>query len=136
MSEHGHSHSDAFAQKEGRWAQAAEERISLFRHDEEIERGLAFGLPGSPTLVDRTIPTFSRGELPHFAGERGTFLNSPVPGGRQRGRPMPRSPSSARRWTPVPPTAPAHGSARRASAAPRTCSAPTATSSVSTCASS
>ena len=77
MSEHGHSHSDAFAQKEGRWAQAAEERISLFRHDEEIERGLAFGLPGSPTLVDRTIPTFSRGELPHFAGERGTFLNSP-----------------------------------------------------------
>lgn len=73
----GHSHSDAFAQKEGRWAQAAEERISLFRHDQEIEQGLAFGLPGSPTLVDRTIPTFSRGELPHFAGERGTFLNSP-----------------------------------------------------------
>ena len=77
MSEHGHSHSDAFAQKEGRWAQAAEERISLFRHDEEIERALAFGLAGSPTLVDRTIPTFSRGELPHFAGERGTFLNAP-----------------------------------------------------------
>src|SRR6476469_1674760 len=67
----GHSHSDAFAQKEGRWAQAAEERISLFRHDQEIEQGLAFGLPGSPTLVDRTIPTFSRGELPHFAGVRG-----------------------------------------------------------------
>ncbi|MCW2812415.1 MAG: agmatinase, partial [Friedmanniella sp.] len=73
----GHSHSDAFAQKEGRWAQEAEARISLFRHDEEIERGLAYGLAGSPTLVDRTIPTFSRGELPHFAGERGTFLNSP-----------------------------------------------------------
>ncbi|WP_246227320.1 hypothetical protein [Propioniciclava coleopterorum] len=66
--DHQHSHSDAFASKEGRWAQLAEERISLFRHDEEIERGLAFGLEGSPTLKDRTIPTFSRGELPHFAG--------------------------------------------------------------------
>ncbi|HEV7710386.1 MAG TPA: agmatinase family protein [Asanoa sp.] len=77
MTQNGHSHSDAFAAQEGRWAQLAEERLSLFRHDEEIERGLAFGLPGSPTLVDRTIPTFSRGELPHFAGERGTFLNCP-----------------------------------------------------------
>ena len=49
---------------------------------------------------------------------------------------MPRSPSSGHRWTPEPPTAPVHGSALRASAAPRTSSAPTATSSVSTCASS
>jgi agmatinase len=73
----GHSHSDGFAGSQGRWAQEAEARISLHRHDEEIERGLAFGLPGSPTLVDKTIPTFCRGELPHFAGERGTFLNSP-----------------------------------------------------------
>jgi agmatinase len=72
-----HSHSDGFAASQGRWAQEAEARISLHRHDEEIQRGLAFGLQGSPTLVDRTIPTFSRGELPHFAGERGTFLNCP-----------------------------------------------------------
>ena len=72
-----HSHSDGFAASQGKWAQEAEARISLFRHDEEIQRGLAFGLQGSPTLVDRTIPTFSRGELPHFAGERGTFLNCP-----------------------------------------------------------
>ena len=27
--------------------------------------------------MDRTIPTFARGELPHFAGDRGTFLNCP-----------------------------------------------------------
>lgn len=72
-----HSHSDGFAASQGRWAQEAEALISLHRHDEEIQRGLAFGLQGSPTLVDRTIPTFSRGELPHFAGERGTFLNCP-----------------------------------------------------------
>ena len=58
---HTHSHSDGFAASQGKWAQEAEARISLFRHDEEIERGLAFGLQGSPTLVDRTIPTFSRG---------------------------------------------------------------------------
>nr|SBO97281.1 Agmatinase [Nonomuraea gerenzanensis] len=38
---------------------------------------MAHGLPGAPTLTDRTIPTFARGELPHFAGERGTFLKCP-----------------------------------------------------------
>ena len=34
------------------------------------------GLPGAESLTDRTIPTFSRGELPHFAGIN-TFLKSP-----------------------------------------------------------
>ena len=34
---HTHSHSDGFAASQGRWAQQAEERISLFRHQEEIE---------------------------------------------------------------------------------------------------
>jgi agmatinase len=77
VTDHHHSHSDGFAASQGRWAQEAEALISLHRHDEEIQRGLAFGLQGSPTLVDKTIPTFSRGELPHFAGERGTFLNCP-----------------------------------------------------------
>jgi agmatinase len=73
----GDSHSHAPVNQQGRWAQEAEARLSLFRHDEEIERSVAFGLAGSPTLVDRTIPTFARGELPHFAGDRGTFLNCP-----------------------------------------------------------
>jgi agmatinase len=42
----------------------------------EQERALALGLPGAPSLTDRTIPTFSRGELPHFAGIN-TFLKAP-----------------------------------------------------------
>jgi hypothetical protein len=70
-----HSHSDGFAASQGRWAQEAEARISLYRHDEVIARGLAFGLQGSPTLVDKTIPTFSRGELPHF----GATTSAPRP---------------------------------------------------------
>jgi agmatinase len=34
------------------------------------------GLPGAESLTDRTIPTFARGELPHFAGIN-TFLKAP-----------------------------------------------------------
>ena len=34
------------------------------------------GLPGADSLTDRTIPTFARGELPHFAGIN-TFLKAP-----------------------------------------------------------
>lgn len=34
----------------------------------QVEKGLEHGLPGASSIVDRTIPTFSRGELPHFAG--------------------------------------------------------------------
>ncbi|SDI96633.1 agmatinase [Frankineae bacterium MT45] len=62
---------------EGYWAQQAEGRLPDRRHLEEIERGLTFGLEAAPTIVDRRISTFVRGELPHFAGETGTFLKSP-----------------------------------------------------------
>lgn len=41
-----------------------------------IRRGLELGLPGADSIVDRRIPTFSRGELPHFAGIN-TFLKAP-----------------------------------------------------------
>lgn len=34
----------------------------------QVERGLEHGLPAASSVIDRTIPTFSRGELPHFAG--------------------------------------------------------------------
>jgi agmatinase len=34
------------------------------------------GLPGSDSIEDKTIPTFARGELPHFAGIN-TFLKAP-----------------------------------------------------------
>jgi agmatinase len=45
-------------------------------HDAEVERGLKIGLPGASSIEDKTIPTFSRGELPHFAGIN-TFMKAP-----------------------------------------------------------
>src|SRR5947209_8740986 len=62
---------------EGAWAQQAEAELSTRRLREEIERGLAFGLEAAPSITDRTISTFVRGELPHFAGETGSFLKCP-----------------------------------------------------------
>ncbi|WP_322759957.1 agmatinase [Frankia sp. Cr2] len=63
--------------REGNWAQQAEAQLPTRRAEEEIQRRLAHGLAGAPTIIDRTIPTFARGEVPHFAGERGTFLKCP-----------------------------------------------------------
>ncbi|WP_239348011.1 agmatinase family protein [Frankia sp. CIT1] len=62
---------------EGSWAQRAEAQLPTRRAEEEVQRRLAHGLAGAPTITDRTIPTFARGEAPHFAGERGTFLKCP-----------------------------------------------------------
>lgn len=42
----------------------------------EQARALDLGLPGADSLTDRTIPTFSRGELPHFAGIN-SFMKAP-----------------------------------------------------------
>ena len=42
----------------------------------EVERGLEIGLEAAESIRDRSIPTFSRGELPHFAGIN-TFLKAP-----------------------------------------------------------
>ncbi len=42
----------------------------------EQQWALDMGLPGAPSLTDKTIPTFARGELPHFAGIN-TFLKAP-----------------------------------------------------------
>ncbi|MEM9536347.1 MAG: agmatinase family protein [Cyanobacteria bacterium P01_A01_bin.3] len=44
--------------------------------DAEVRHGLEFGLEAAESIRDRTIPTFSRGELPHFAGIN-TFLKAP-----------------------------------------------------------
>jgi len=41
-----------------------------------FQHGLELGLPGASSIDDKTIPTFSRGELPHFAGIN-TFLKAP-----------------------------------------------------------
>ncbi len=71
-----HPRSDA-VNSEGAWAQHAEADLPTRRLEEEIERNLALGLQGAPSIVDRTISTFARGELPHFAAETGTFLKCP-----------------------------------------------------------
>ena len=42
----------------------------------EQQWALDMGLPGAESLTDRSIPTFARGELPHFAGIN-TFLKAP-----------------------------------------------------------
>jgi agmatinase len=53
-----------------------EATLSSTRHDEEIKRNLALGLEAADSIGDRTISTFSRGELPHYAGIN-TFMKMP-----------------------------------------------------------
>jgi agmatinase len=54
----------------------AEGRLSEAGWRKEQQWALEMGLPGADSLTDRTIPTFARGELPHFAGIN-TFLKAP-----------------------------------------------------------
>lgn len=61
---------------EARYAVEAEALMPTTKWDEEVARGLEFGLQGADSIKDRRIPTFSRGELPHFAGIN-TFLKAP-----------------------------------------------------------
>jgi agmatinase len=61
---------------EAAYAVAAEAKLPTTKWEEEIARGLEYGLPGADSIKDRSIPTFSRGELPHFAGIN-TFLKAP-----------------------------------------------------------
>ena len=63
-------------QARGWKAAEAEAKIGDTRWKAELERGLKNGLPGADSIGDRTIPTFARGELPHFAGIN-TFLKAP-----------------------------------------------------------
>jgi hypothetical protein len=46
------------------------------REREQLERGLDLGLEAAPSVNDRTISTFSRGQQPAFAGIN-TFLKAP-----------------------------------------------------------
>lgn len=71
-------HPDPFNPKTTRgWKAAlAEADIPRTKFDAEIAEGLENGLPGASSIEDKTIPTFSRGELPHFAGIN-TFLKAP-----------------------------------------------------------
>ena len=61
---------------EAKYAVEAEALLPTTKHEEEIARGLQLGLPAADSITDRRIPTFSRGELPHFAGIN-TFTKSP-----------------------------------------------------------
>lgn len=59
------------------WKSAIKEStIPRTKFNEEIAEGLELGLPGASSIDDKTIPTFSRGELPHFAGIN-TFMKAP-----------------------------------------------------------
>jgi agmatinase len=63
-------------QARGWKAAEAEAKIGNTRWKEELERGLKNGLAGADSVTDKSIPTFARGELPHFAGIN-TFLKAP-----------------------------------------------------------
>src|SRR5258708_13271588 len=57
-------------------AAEAEGQLSEAGWRREQQWALEMGLPGAESLTDKTIPTFARGELPHFAGIN-TFLKAP-----------------------------------------------------------
>jgi Arginase family len=65
------------ANPEGVEAQRRGRDLPSRRYDADVERRLAHGLEAADSIQDHTLPTFARGELPHFAGERGTFLKCP-----------------------------------------------------------
>lgn len=71
-------HPDPFNPKTTKGWKAAlkEAEIPTTKFDMEIAENLELGLPGASSIDDKTIPTFSRGELPHFAGIN-TFLKAP-----------------------------------------------------------
>jgi agmatinase len=56
-------------------AALAEANIPQTKFNQETAENLILGLPGASSIEDKTIPTFSRGEL-HYAGIN-TFLKAP-----------------------------------------------------------
>jgi agmatinase len=63
-------------QRHGWRAVHKEAEIGESKWQTEQRWALEMGLSGAESLTDRTIPTFSRGELPHYAGIN-TFLKAP-----------------------------------------------------------
>ena len=53
-----------------------EGQLPLTGWQQEVDQGLEYGLEAAESIRDRTISTFSRGELPHYAGIN-TFLKAP-----------------------------------------------------------
>lgn len=64
------------APSEAERALESERKLPLTGWQQEVSKGLEFGLEGADSIGDRSIPTFSRGELPHYAGIN-TFLKAP-----------------------------------------------------------
>ena len=61
---------------QGRRAYEKEASIPLAGWQREVDQAKALGLEAAESIVDRRISTFSRGELPHYAGIN-TFLKAP-----------------------------------------------------------
>jgi len=61
---------------EGMDALEKESKLPLKGLEKEVARAKEYGLEGAKSIVDRNISTFSRGELPHFAGIN-TFMKAP-----------------------------------------------------------
>ena len=61
---------------EGMRALEKERALPLTGWQQEVEQAHRYGLEAAESIVDRRISTFSRGELPHFAGIN-TFMKAP-----------------------------------------------------------
>ena len=61
---------------EGARALEKEASLPLIGWQQEVDQGHRYGLEAAESIVDRRISTFSRGELPHFAGIN-TFMKAP-----------------------------------------------------------
>ena len=61
---------------QGAEALEKEARLPLTGWQQEVDQGLRYGLEAAESIVDRRISTFSRGELPHYAGIN-TFMKAP-----------------------------------------------------------
>lgn len=76
---HSHDNHDHYQPrygKEAKFAVEAEAKLPTTMWEKEKAWALEVGLQGADSLRDKSIPTFSRGELPHFAGIN-TFLKAP-----------------------------------------------------------
>ena len=71
-----HNHFHHHHEHEGRDGQQREAEIPNTGWEREVAHALETGLTAAPSIDDRQISTFSRGELPHFAGIN-TFLKAP-----------------------------------------------------------
>ena len=103
-----------------------------------LEKGTGLGAAHGPDRLgfadDKSIPTFARGELPHYAGIN-TFLKAPYIEDVTRGRRTTTRRSSASPSMAAPPTGRARASARRACARFPPSTRPTTTKWASICAS-